>query len=147
MLTMGMITNLIIVIKDVRMTTAEIVSTFAVIDENGNATGFNYEAFSSLVDELVETRKQLKKENKEVEKAKRDADREVLAVEGKKYYDSLNEGDVFSYKNAEGEVLQARKIKTKSNTGTTAACELLEFTTKTGKRYPKFWQVIIPQVA
>jgi len=126
------------------MTTQEIIATFATVDENGNATAFDFEAFSSLVDELVETRKQLKKENKEAEKAKRDADREVLSVEGKAYYDSLQEGDEFEYKNAEGIILKARKIKTKSNTGTTAACELIECTTKTAKRYPKFWQVVVP---
>ena len=126
------------------MTMQEIVSTFATVDENGQVVSFNYDGFSNLVDELVETRKQLKKEQKEAEKAKKEADREVLAISGKEYYDSLNEGDVFSYKNAEGEILQARKIKTKSNTGTTAACELLECKTKTAKRYPKFWQVIVP---
>jgi len=129
------------------MTMQEIVSTFATVDENGQVVSFNYDGFSNLVDELVETRKQLKKEQKEAEKAKKEADREVLAISGKEYYDSLQEGDEFEYKNAEGEVLQARKIKTKSNTGTTAACELLEFTTKTGKRYPKFWQVIVPVAA
>jgi len=126
------------------MTTQEIVSAFATTNENGEVTSFDFDSFNALVDELVETRKQLKKEAKEAEKARIESEREVLAETGKKYYDSLAEGDEFEYKNSEGTVLKARKIKTKSNTGTTAACELLEFTTKTGKRYPKFYQVIVP---
>jgi dsDNA-specific endonuclease/ATPase MutS2 len=126
------------------MTTQEIISAFATTNENGEVTSFDFDSFNALVDELVETRKQLKKEAKEAEKARIESEREVLAETGKKYYDSLAEGDEFEYKNSEGTVLKARKIKTKSNTGTTAACELLEFTTKTGKRYPKFYQVIVP---
>ena len=129
------------------MTTQEIVSAFATTNENGEVTAFDFDSFNSLVDELVETRKQLKKEAKEAEKEKKEAEREVLAETGKKYYDSLAEGDEFEYKNSEGKILKARKIKTKSNTGTTAACELLEFKTKTGKRYPKFYQVVVPAVA
>ena len=129
------------------MTTQEIISTFATTNENGEVTAFDFDSFSALVDELVETRKQLKKEAKEAEKEKKEAEREVLSEAGKKYYDSLAEGAIFHYKNSEGKILEARKIKTKSNTGTTAACELLEFTTKTGKRYPKFYQVIIEQTA
>ena len=126
------------------MTTQEIISAFATTNENGEVTAFDFDSFNALVDELVETRKQLKKEAKEAEKARIESERETLAEAGKKYYDSLAEGDEFEYKNSEGTVLKARKIKTKSNTGTTAACELLKFTTKTGKRYPKFYQVIVP---
>ena len=129
------------------MTSQDIISAFATVNEDGSVSSFDFDSFNALVDELVETRKQLKKEAKEAEKEKKEAEREVLAEAGKKYYDSLAEGAIFHYKNSEGKVLEAKKIKTKSNTGTTAACELLEFTTKTGKRYPKFYQVIIENVA
>ena len=67
-----------------------------------------------------------------------------LAIGGKAYYNSLKVGAEFSYKSADGVVHRAKKIETKSGSGLRAACELLEYETKSARRYPTFNQVIVP---
>ena len=81
------------------------------------------------------------KETAKKEKAEKKAE---LAVGGKAYYNSLKVGAEFSYKSADGVVHRAKKIETKSDSGLRAACELLEYETKSAKRYPTFDQVIVP---
>ena len=128
------------------MTTQEIIASFATIDENGNVTSFNFADFDALVSELVTERAKIRKDNKEAIKAQKEADNEALAEAGKAYYDALKVGDEFDYKTADGTVVHARKIETKSKSGNSAACEVLFGITcaKSNKRYPKFHQVIVP---
>lgn len=128
------------------MTTQEIISAFATLDENGNVASFNFADFDNLVSELVTERAKIRKDNKEAIKAEKEANDKALDEVGKKYYDSLNEGDEFDYKTADGTVVHARKIKTKSGSGNSAACEVISGIecAKSNKRYPKFHQVIIP---
>ena len=128
------------------MTMNEIVSSFATMDDEGNVTGFNFEEFDALVSELVTKRSEIRKSNKEAIKEQNLAEREEMADAGKKYYDSLKEGDEFSYKNSKGDVIVAKKITPKAG-GKSAACEVIEGIkiTKSAKRYPKFYQVIVPE--
>lgn len=128
------------------MTTQEIIASFATIDENGNVTSFNFADFDALVSELVTERAKIRKDNKEAIKAQKEANNEALAETGKAYYDALKVGDEFDYKTADGTVVHARKIETKSKSGNSAACEVLYGIecAKSNKRYPKFHQVIVP---
>ena len=131
------------------MTTQEIIASFATIDENGNVSSFNFAEFDALVSELVTERAKIRKDNKEAIKAQKEADNEALAELGKKFYDSLKVGVEFDYKTADGTVVHARKIETKSKSGNSAACEVISGIecAKSNKRYPKFHQVIVPVVS
>ena len=66
--------------------------------------------------------------------------------EGKKFYDNLKVGDEFQYVMANGTIITAKKVETKSKSGLTAACEVisgLEIAEgKTAKRYPKFSKLV-----
>ena len=128
------------------MTMNEIVSSFATMDADGNVSGFDFEAFDALVSELTAKRSEIRKSNKEAEKAKAKEVKEANADAGKDYYTSLNEGDVFQYKTSDGTVVTAKKITPKAG-GKSAACEVIEgiTITKSAKRYPKFYQVIVPE--
>ena len=128
------------------MTMNEIVSSFATMDDEGNVTGFNFEEFDALVSELVTKRSEIRKSNKEAEKAKANEAKEANADVGKKYYDSLKDGEMFQYKTSDGTVVTAKKITPKAG-GKSAACEVIEGIkiTKSAKRYPKFYQVIVPE--
>jgi hypothetical protein len=130
------------------MTTQEIIASFATLDENGNVASFNFADFDALVSELVTERAKIRKDNKEAIKAQKEANNEALAETGKAYYNALKVGDEFDYKTADGTVVHARKIETKSKSGNSAACEVLSgiACAKSNKRYPKFHQVIVPVV-
>ena len=71
------------------------------------------------------------------------------AEDGKKYYDSLNTGDEFKYVASDGTVVTARKSNYLSHNGLSAACEVIDGIEikKSAKRYPKFYQVIVPSTA
>ena len=131
------------------MTKEDVISAFATVDENGNITDFNFDDFDQLVKDLVEARKNMRADAKEAKKAKKAEENEAKAEEGKKYYDSLSTGDEFKYIASDGTVVTARKITTKSNSGLSAACEVvagLEIK-KSAKRYPKFYQLVVPTTA
>lgn len=131
------------------MNAQDVISSFATLNENGEVASFNFAEFDKLVSELVTERAKIRKENKEVIKAQKEADNAVLAESGKAFYDGLAEGDVFTYKTADGTEVVARKIKTKSGSGNSAACEVISGLTiaegKSAKRYPKFYQIVVPQ--
>ena len=59
----------------------------------------------------------------------------------------MKEGDEFSYKNSKGDVIVAKKITPKAG-GKSAACEVVSGIEiaegKTRKRYPKFYQIVLP---
>jgi hypothetical protein len=128
------------------MNVQDVISAFSTIDENGNVTAFDFASFDELVSALVTERAKIRKESKDAIKAQKEATRESDAEAGKAYYNALAEGATFVYKTADGTMVEAKKIKTKSGTGSTAACELLNppAGAKTTKRYPKFYQVVVP---
>lgn len=99
-----------------------------------------------ILKELNEIKKSVKEAAKKTLKEKNDAAKEQNSSRGKAYYNSLSVGDEFFYVSSDGTEFAAKKIETKSKTGSTAACELINppANAKTTKRYPKFWQVQVP---
>ena len=128
------------------MNAQSIISSFATLNENNEVVSFNFADFDILVSELVTERAKIRKDNKEAIKAQKEADNEVLAKAGKAYYDALKVGEEFRYKTADGTEVLVRKIETKSKSGNSAACEVIsgKECAKTNKRYPRFYQVIVP---
>ena len=128
------------------MNAQSVVSSFATLDEQGKVISFDFVSFDKVVSELVTERAKIRKENKEVIKAQKKADNEALSAEGKKIYDALKVGEEFDYKTADGTVVHARKIETKSGAGKSAACEVISGIEiadgKSAKRYPKFYQLV-----
>ena len=118
--------------------------TQSVVVENDVVTSVDFEMLDKAIADVRAMRKELKEQFKEVEKAEKAAANAELAKAGKAFYDSLAIGDEFEYKTADGTVLKARKIETKSNSGKRASCELIECSTKSAKRYPEFHQIIVP---
>ena len=99
------------------MNAQNVISAFATLNENGEIVSFNFAEFDALVSTLVTERAKIRKDNKEAIKAQKEADNEALAETGKKFYDSLKVGDEFDYKTADGTIVHARKIETKSKSG------------------------------
>ena len=127
------------------MNAQNVISAFATLNENNEVVSFNFADFDALVSELVTERAKIRKENKEAIKAEKEASNAVLAENGKAYFDSLKVGDEFDYKTADGTIVHARKIETKSGVYNSAACEVISGIeiTKSAKRYPKFHQVVV----
>ena len=117
--------------------------TQSVVVENDVVTSVDFEMLDKAIADVRSLRKELKEAEKEAEKAAKVAANAELAKAGKAFYDSLPIGAEFEYKTADGTVLKARKIETKSNSGKRASCELIECSTKSAKRYPEFHQVFI----
>ena len=111
-----------------------------VVAEDGSVTSVNFDVLDKAIADVRAMRKELNEQFKEAKKLAN----EEAGKSAKEYYDSLAVGDEFSYKDAKGNVLRARKIETKSNSGKRASCELIECSTKSAKRYPEFHQVIVP---
>lgn len=112
--------------------------------EEGTLLNFDWEGLETIhkmIGSHLKIHSEQVKETAKKEKAEKKAE---LAVGGKAYYNSLKVGAEFSYKSADGVVHRAKKIETKSDSGLRAACELLEYETKSAKRYPTFDQVIVP---
>ena len=128
------------------MNAKEVIGAFATTDAEGNVNGFNFADFDELVSTLVTERAKIRKDNKESIRAEKEAANEAIAEVGKAYYNKLAEGAEFQYKTADGTIVTAKKIKTKSGSGASAACEVISGIEvgKSNKRYPKFYQVIIP---
>ena len=118
--------------------------TQSVVVENDVVTSVDFEMLDKAIADVRAMRKERKEQFKEAEKAAKVAANAELAKAGKAFYDSLAIGGEFEYKTADGTVLKARKIETKSNSGKRASCELIECSTKSAKRYPEFHQVIVP---
>ena len=112
--------------------------------EEDTLLNFDWEALETIhkmIGAHLKIHSEQVKETAKKEKAEKKAE---LAVGGKAYYNSLRVGAEFSYKSADGVVHRAKKIETKSDSGLRAAGELLEYETKSAKRYPTFDQVIVP---
>lgn len=108
----------------------------------------NIDALNEIISGLKNVASAEKKLAKEKAKEEKVAKQAEVGEIAKEYYNSLSVGDVFSYRTSDGVVHEARKIETKSKTGATAACELINppATAKTTKRYPKFYQIVLPAV-
>ena len=129
------------------MTLNEVVTAFATVNENNEVVNFDFTAFNNLVNELVSERAKLRKENKEAIKQQKEESREANNKPGMDYYNSLEIGDTFCYKTADGTLVEAIKIETKSKSGLTAACELVNPPegSKSTKRYPRFYQIVVEE--
>ena len=126
------------------MNTQSIISSFATLNDAGEAISFDFNSFDALVSELVTERAKLRKENAEVIKEQKKADTAVLAEAGKAYYNSLAVGDEFEVMLG-GVATKVTKIETKSGSGNSAACKLVVSAGgKTDNRYPKFDKVVVP---
>lgn len=130
------------------MNAQNVISAFATLDEEGKVVSFNFADFDKLVSDLVSERAKIRKDNKQAIKAQKEADNAVLTESGKAFYDGLAEGAEFDYKTSDGTLVHAKKIKTKSGSGNSAACEVLSGLViaegKSAKRYPKFYQIVLP---
>lgn len=128
------------------MTVAEIKNAFATINEEGVQTAFDFDAFDKVVTDLISERASMRADAKAKATEAKKAENAELGKVAKEYYDSLKEGDVFSYKDASGKVWEAKKISTKSGSDKRAACELVNppAGAKSTKRYPEFHQVVVP---
>ena len=136
--------------KSVDVIFADVMAGLSDVDANGNVTAIDIDGMTELVKMIQAKKKELKdlvaEQNKE---AKKEANAE-LAAAGKAYYDSLAVGDTFSYKDAKGNVWEVTKIETKSNSGLSAACKVSDEVRiannwKKAEKYPKFYQIVIPQ--
>lgn len=109
----------------------------------------NVDALNEIIKGLRDVSSAEKKLAKEKAKDAQAEERAKTGEVAKAYYDSLAVGDIFFYKNSAGDVIEARKIETKSKTGATAAGELVNppANAKTTKRYPKFYQLVLPEAA
>ena len=126
--------------------TSFVVNAVSTINENNEVVAFDLATLDEVIKELRTVAKDARTKFKDDEKAKKDADKATLAERGRIYYKNLAEGDEFSYTDASGKEWACVKIETKSKTGTTAACELIDPPegAKNTKRYPKFHQVVVP---
>ena len=115
-----------------------------VVAENGEVTSVNFDVLDKAIADVRAMRKELNEQFKEATKEAKKLANEEAGKSAKAYYDSLPIGAEFEYKKADGTILKARKIETKSNSGKRASCELIECSTKSAKRYPEFYQVIVP---
>ena len=121
-----------------------VIGSFATLNEQNEVIAFDFNAFDTLVSELVTERAKLRKENADVIKEQKKANADALAEVGKAYYNSLAVGDEFEVMLG-GEKTKVRKIETKSGSGNSAACELVVSKGgKTDNRYPKFDKVVVP---
>ena len=126
------------------MNTQSIINT---IVESATVDGtLNIDAIVEIINGLKEVAKSAKAEAKAKAKEAKAENDAKQALIGKAYYNSLPIGATFTYTNADGDVIEAKKIETKSKSGSTAACELLNppANAKTTKRYPKFHKVVVP---
>ena len=136
--------------KSVDVVFADVMAGLSDVDANGNVTAIDIDGMTELVKMIQAKKKELKdlvaEQNKE---AKKEVNAE-LAAAGKAYYDSLAIGDTFSYKDAKGNVWEVEKIETKSKSGLSAACKVsdeirIANNWKKAEKYPKFYQIVIPQ--
>ena len=129
-----------------KLTSSIVLESFVVRNKANEITSMDFAAFDALVSELVTKRATLRKESKDLVKAQKKEANAILSEAGKKYFDSLAEGAVFTYKDARGNEIELTKIKTKSGSGATASGEMVNppAGAKSTKRYPKFYQLVVP---
>ena len=128
------------------MTVAQIKDAFNTLSAENEVIGFDFDAFDKVVTDLISERATMRADAKTKAKEAKDAENAELGKIAKEYYNSLNVGDTFSYKDASGKIWEAKKIETKSGSDKRASCELINppAGAKSKKRYPEFHQVIVP---
>ena len=126
---------------------SSVVASLSTMDDAGNVVAFDLDGLKEVIKGLQSVGKEARIADKDKAKEDKKLREKNEAIFGKAFYDTLLEGDEFSYKDASGKILTGKKIATKSKTGSTAAMELNEIPegSKTAKRYPKFHQVIVPE--
>ena len=140
----GLVSLITDVVGDMVETDVSAVSDLVsgLADKVGNK---DFDTYNKLVSGLVSARADKRKSNKDAIKAQKEERDAINGERGKAYYDSLEIGAEFEIETANG-VVKVTKIETKSKTGSTAACELINPPegSKTAKRYPKFCKVVVP---
>jgi hypothetical protein len=128
------------------LTVAQIKDAFNTLSAENEVIGFDFDAFDKVVTDLISERASMRADAKTKAKKAKDAENAELGKVAKEYYDSLNEGDVFSYKDASGKIWEAKKIVPKSGSDKRASCELIDppAGAKSTKRYPEFFRVVVP---
>ena len=138
--------------KSVDVVFTEVMMGLSDVDSNGNVTAIDIDGMTELVKMIQAKKKELKDLVAEKEKETKKAINAEKSIDGKAYYDSLAVGDTFEYKDAKGKIWTVEKIETKSKSGLSAACKVNEDVRiannwKKAEKYPKFYQIVIPQVA
>ena len=138
--------------KSVDVVFTEVMMGLSDVDSNGNVTAIDIDGMTELVKMIQAKKKELKDLVAEKEKETKKAINAEKSIDGKAYYDSLAVGDTFEYKDAKGKIWTVEKIETKSKSGLSAACKVNEDVRiannwKKAEKYPKFYQIVLPQVA
>ena len=138
--------------KSVDVVFTEVMMGLSDVDSNGNVTAIDIDGMTELVKMIQAKKKELKEAFAEQVKEAKKAENAEKSIDGKAYYDSLVIGDTFEYKDAKGKIWSVTKIETKSNSGLSAACKVSEDVRiannwKKAEKYPKFYQIVLPQVA
>ena len=138
--------------KSVDVVFTEVMMGLSDVDSNGNVTAIDIDGMTELVKMIQAKKKELKEAFAEQVKEAKKAENAEKSIDGKAYYDSLAIGDTFEYKDAKGKIWSVTKIETKSNSGLSAACKVSEDVRiannwKKAEKYPKFYQIVLPQVA
>ena len=138
--------------KSVDVVFTEVMMGLSDVDSNGNVTAIDIDGMTELVKMIQAKKKELKEAFAEQTKEAKKAENAEKSIDGKAYYDSLAIGDTFSYKDSKGKVWEVTKIETKSKSGLSAACKVSEEIRiannwKKAEKYPKFYQIVLPQVA
>ena len=136
--------------KSVDVVFTEVMMGLSDVDSNGNVTAIDIGGMTELVKMIQAKKKELKDLVSEKEKEAKKAENAEKSIDGKAYYDSLAIGDIFEYKDSKGKVWEVTKIETKSKSGLSAACKVSEDVRiannwKKAEKYPKFYQIVIPQ--
>ena len=138
--------------KSVDVVFTEVMMGLLDVDSNGNVTAIDIDGMTELVKMIQAKKKELKEAFAEQAKEAKKAENAEKSIDGKTYYDSLAVGDTFEYKDAKGKIWTVEKIETKSKSGLSAACKVNEDVRiannwKKAEKYPKFYQIVLPQVA
>ena len=138
--------------KSVDVVFTEVMMGLSDVDSNGNVTAIDINGMTELVKMIQAKKKELKEVFAEQAKEAKKSENAEKSIDGKAYYDSLAIGDTFSYKDSKGKVWEVTKIETKSKSGLSAACKVSEEIRiannwKKAEKYPKFYQIVLPQVA
>ena len=138
--------------KSVDVVFTEVMMGLSDVDSNGNVTAIDIDGMTELVKMIQAKKKELKEAFAEQAKEAKKSENAEKSIDGKAYYDSLAVGDTFEYKDSKGKIWTVEKIETKSKSGLSAACKVsdeirIANNWKKAEKYPKFYQIVLPQVA
>ena len=138
--------------KSVDVVFTEVMMGLSDVNENGEVVAIDIDGMTELVKMIQAKKKELKEAFAEQAKEAKKSENAEKSIDGKAYYDSLAVGDTFEYKDSKGKIWTVEKIETKSKSGLSAACKVNEDVRiannwKKAEKYPKFYQIVLPQVA